>query len=204
METNFNMNSTQENNGKVSARIFVTRNIPEVGIKMLRDKGHEVDINPENKILSKEELIGELKKKPYDGVLTLLTDTIDAEVFDAVPTAKIFSNYAVGFNNLDLTEANNRGITVTNTPGMSSESVAEHTVGLILALANRVVEGDSFMRNGKYEGFDPMIFWGMDLRGGTFGILGAGRIGVRVGNILRYGFDMNIIYYDVCRNVQFE
>lgn len=185
-------------------KIYITRKIPEVGIQMLKDKGFEVDINPKNKILSKKDLIKELKNKPYDGVLSLLTDTIDSEVFDATPTAKIFSNYAVGFNNLDVVEANKRGVVVTNTPGMSSETVAEHTVGLVLALTNRILEADSFMRKGKYEGWDPMIFWGMDLKGKTVGILGAGRIGVRVGHILRYGFDMNVVYYDVCRNEQFE
>ena len=185
-------------------KIYITRNIPEVGIKMLREKGFEVDINPKDKILEKKELIKELKKKPYDAVLSLLTDAVDKEVFDAVPNAKIFSNYAVGFNNIDMVEAKNRDIVVTNTPGMSSETVAEHAIALILALTTRTIESDAFMRNGNYKGWDPMIFWGMDLKGKTVGILGAGRIGVRVGNILKYGFDMNVIYYDVKRNEQFE
>lgn len=185
-------------------KILITHKIPENGIQMLKDRGYEVDINDKNHLLSREELIETLKNKEYDAVLSFLTDPIDASVFDSAPSVKLFSNYAVGFNNIDINEAKNKGIAVTNTPGMSSETVAEHTVALILALTTRTVEGDGFMRKGLYEGWDPMLFWGMDLKGSTVGILGAGRIGVRVGNILRYGFDMNVIYYDVCRNEQFE
>lgn len=185
-------------------KIYITRRIPEIGIKMLTDKGYEVDINPEDKILSKEELIAALKGKEYDAVLPLLTDTINTEVFDAVPSAKIFANYAVGFNNIDLPEAAKRGITVTNTPGGLTNSVAEHTVALLLALSARIVEGDSYTRAGNYKGWDPMLLLGEDLEGKTLGILGAGRIGFRVAHILSRGFDMKVAYYDVKRNEEFE
>ena len=115
-------------------KIFVTQKIADVGIKMLQDKGYEVDVNPdENKILSKEELITSLKQKPYDAVLQLLTNKIDAEVFDAVPTSKIFANYAVGYNNVDVAEATKRGITITNTPGALTDAVEDHTVALIIS-----------------------------------------------------------------------
>lgn len=185
-------------------KIYVTRMIPKVGIKMLLEKGFELDISPHNRPLTKDELLVSLKRKPYDGVLSLLTDKIDNEVFDTVPSAKIFANYAVGFNNIDIEEAKRRGITITNTPGALTESVAEHTFALILALTCRIVEGDNFMRAGKYVGWDPMLLLGTDLRGLILGILGAGRIGGAVAKIGSAGFGMRVIYYDVIRNVSFE
>ncbi len=185
-------------------KVFITQRIPEVGIQMLQDKGYEVDVSPKDGILDKPELLAALKTKPYDAVLCLLTNPIDAEVFDAVPTAKIFANYAVGYNNIDVAEATKRGITITNTPGGLTESVAEHAVALLLALSTRTVEGDSYIRTGQYKGWDPMLLLGTELVDKTVGILGAGRIGYRVGQILRKGFGMNVVYYDVKKNEEFE
>jgi len=118
------------------AKIYVTRKIPEVGIKMLQDAGHEVDVSGKDGVLTKEELLENLKKKEYDAVLCLLTDDIDAQVFDAAPKTKIFANYAVGYNNIDVEEAKKRGVVVTNTPGVLTETVAEHTMALISKLEN--------------------------------------------------------------------
>ncbi len=178
--------------------------IPEVGIKMLRDKGYEVDINTKDRPLLKKELIKILKKKQYDAVLTLLTDQIDAEVLDAAPTVKIFANFAIGFNNFNIEEAKKRGVVMTNTPGGGAERVAEHAWALILALTCRVVEGDSYLRNGKFKGWDPMIFHGTDLGGKTLGIIGTGRIGSDVAHRARNGFMMNVVYYDIVRNEKLE
>lgn len=186
------------------AHIYVTRRIPDVGQRMLEAAGHTLDINPHDRVLTKEELLIALTAKPYDAVLCLLTDTIDASVFDAVPTAKIFSNYAVGFNNIDCVEAARRGITITNTPGALTHTVAEHTMGLLLSLASRITEGDRFMRAGKYEGWAPMLLLGTDLRGKTLGLLGAGRIGYDVALIAKNGFGMNIVYYDVVKGPELE
>jgi len=186
-------------------KIYITQRIPEVGIKMLQDKGYEVDVNPnEHKILSKSELLGMLKVKPYDAVLALLTNKIDNEVFDAVPTAKIFANYAVGYNNIDVAEATKRGITITNTPGALTDAVAEHTVGLILSLVLRITESDKYLRDGKFKGWEPLGFLGLDLKGKTVGILGAGRIGFRAAEILKKGFGMNVVYYDIKKSEFFE
>ena len=185
-------------------KVYVKKRIQEIAIKILKDKGYEVDVNPENKILTKTELIFALKQKPYDAVLCLLTNQIDAEVFDVVPTAKIFANYAVGYNNIDVKEATKRGIIITNTPGALTDAVAEHTVALIMSVVRRVTEADKYLRDGKFKGWEPLGFLGLDLKGKTVGILGAGRIGYRVGQILHKGFDMNIIYYDVKRNDMFE
>src|SRR3989344_6903767 len=100
-------------------RIFVTRRIPENGLAMLREKGFALDISEKPRPLSKRELIKALRKTRYDGVLCLLTDTIDKDAFDATPSSKIFANFAVGFNNIALEEAKKRGIIITNTPGAS-------------------------------------------------------------------------------------
>lgn len=188
----------------MTKKIYITRKIPEVGIKMLQDKGYELDINPKDRPMKEKELIRALGKKPYDAVLCLLTDQIGGKIFDSAPTAKIFANYAVGFNNIDIAEAKKRGITITNTPGALTDTVAEHTIAMILSLTCRIVEGDSFTRKGKFKGWAPMHLLGTDLRGKTIVILGAGRIGGRVAHIMKNGFDMNVVYYDVLRNESFE
>ncbi len=185
-------------------KVYITRKIPEAGEDLLRKKGYEVDVNPADGILKKEALLMALANKEYDAVLSLLTDRIDAEVFNAVPKAKIFANYAVGFNNIDTEEAKKRGIVITNTPDVLTDSVAEHTFAMILALSSRIVEGDRFMREGKYKGWEPMLLLGMDLKDKTLGILGAGRIGARLAYHAKDGFDMNIIYFDVARNEEME
>lgn len=184
--------------------IYITRKIPEVGLSLLRGKGFELDISQKDRPLSKRELIKALKKKPYDGVLCLLTDTIDKEVFDAAPRAKIFANYAVGFNNIDVPEARKRGITITNTPGALTEAVAEHTVALMLSLVRRIPESDQFVRRGKFKGWGPELFLGEELAGKMLGILGAGRIGSRVGEIASKGLGMKVIYYDIKQSPEFE
>ncbi|MEY4602411.1 MAG: Glyoxylate reductase [Candidatus Parcubacteria bacterium] len=185
-------------------KIYITRRIPEIGVRMLQEKGYEVDINPHDRILEKSELIEYVSGKPYDAVLSLLTDQIDAEVFDAVPSAKIFANYAVGFNNFNLADAKARGVTLTNTPGMSADTVGEHTVAMLLALTSRILEGDAYIRAGKYKGWDPMLLMGTDLEDLTVGIVGGGRIGYRAAHILGKGFGMKIAYYDVQRSEPFE
>lgn len=185
-------------------KIFVTRKIPEAGIKKLLDKGYEVEISKKDGVLTKEELIWALKEKEYDAVLSLLTDAIDKDVFDATPKAKIFSNYAVGFNNIDLEEAKKRGLMISNTPGVLTNTVAEHTFAMMIALACRLVEGDKMMRGGKFVGWEPELLLGTDLSGKTLGILGAGRIGGGVARHAVKGFNMKVLYYDVSRNSELE
>ncbi len=185
-------------------KIFITRKIPDAGIKILKDKGYAVDVYPKDRIMSKRELIKTLKNGSYDAVVSLLTDKIDAEAFDAAPTVKVFANYATGFDNIDLIEAKKRGIAVSNAPApQTSESVAEHALALALALAARIVEADEFVRKGKYKGWDPMLFIGMDVLGKTLGIVGVGRIGGKVAHYAS-GLGLKIIYTDVARNEQIE
>lgn len=185
-------------------KIYVTRQIPEVGINLLKEKGYEVYVSDKDGVLTKEELLNALKAKEYDAVLCLLTDTIDGDVYDAVPTAKIFANYAVGYNNINVDDAKEREVVITNTPGVLTETVAEHTFALMLSIMMRIPEADRFTRAGKYDGWAPMLLLGTDVRNKTLGILGAGRIGQRVTHHAVKGFDMNIIYYDIKRNEEFE
>ncbi len=186
------------------AKIFITRAIPEAGPAALKSVGHEVVVSSKDGVLTKDELIAALVEHKPDAVLCLLTDKIDAAVLDAAPQAKIFANYAVGFDNLDLKAAAERGVTFTNTPGVLTDSVAEHTVALIFAITKRVAEADSFTRAGKYVGWAPMLLLGSDLKGKTLGILGAGRIGGRVAEILGKGAGMNVIYYDIKQSPEME
>ncbi len=186
-------------------KIFVTRLIPDSGLQLLRDKGYDVVVSPEDRVLTKEELKGALKSGMYSAVLCLLTDHIDGEVFDAAGRqCKIFANYAVGFDNIDLKAARERNILISNTPGVLSETVAEHTFALMLAVAHRIPEADRFARAGKYTGWAPLLFLGTDLSGKTIGIVGLGRIGSLVAHHAVRGFGARVLYYDVKRNEEFE
>ncbi len=188
----------------MTKQIYITRKIPEAGLKLLRDKGFSFDMGDSKLPPSKKYIIKKLKSKPYDGVISFLTDTLDKEVFDACPTAKIFANFSVGFDNIDIVEAKKRGIQATNTPGTSSLAVAEHTVSLMLALTTRIVEGDLYMRAGKYKGWDPELLVGTDMKGKIIGLVGGGAIGMEVARILKNGFGSNIIYSDVVENKALE
>jgi glyoxylate reductase len=184
--------------------VFVTRTIPGPGIDMLRERGYVVDVYPKDHAPSPRELKKLLSKKPYDAVLTLLTDHVDAEVFDVVPTAKIIANYAIGYDNIDIVEAKKRGITVTNTPGDYAHTVAEHSIALILALTTRLVEADTFVRKGKYRGWSPTNFIGTDIKGKTLGLIGTGRIGEFVARCAFGGFGLSVVYHDIVRNERIE
>ncbi|MBU4082335.1 D-glycerate dehydrogenase [Patescibacteria group bacterium] len=183
-------------------KIFVTRQIPEVGINLLEEKGWDVLVGPEGSI-SREDLLEGVKG--VDAILSVLTEKIDGEVMDAAGSQlKIVANYAVGYNNIDVEEAKKRGVVVTNTPGVLTDTVADHAVGLILAVAQRIAEGDKYTREGKYKAWGPKLFLGGDIKGKTLGIVGLGRIGFAVAERLMKGFEMKVIYYDIKRNEELE
>jgi len=184
-------------------KVYITRKIPEAGIKLLKEKGYEVEISDFDGVLPREKLLE--KVRDADAILSLLTDKINAEVFDAAgPQLKIVANYAVGYDNLDVTEAKKRGIMMTNTPEVLTEAVAEQTIALMFAIARRIVESDQFMRDGKYAGWAPFLFLGNDLVRKTLGLVGLGRIGTAVAKRMYDGFEMKIIYYDIKRNEELE
>lgn len=186
-------------------KIFVTRMVPEAGIRTLQNKGYEVVVNPEDRVLTKEELIGALKGQNYDALFCLLTDKIDGEVMNAFGTQlKIIANMAVGFDNIDVEEVKKRRIMITNTPGVLTDTVAEHTFALMLSIAHRISEADKFTKAGKYIGWAPMLMLGSDLSGKTLGVIGLGRIGSRVAHHAVKGFEMKVLYHDIKRNEEFE
>jgi len=189
------------NNKNMTKLIYITRAIPEVGIQIMKDNGYIVDIGSTDDAPSKDELIKTLSQKPYDALVSFLTDSIDKEIFDACPTIKIVAQYAVGFNNINLEDAKERNIVITNTPGCSSRAVAEHAVALMLSLTTRATEGDEYIRSGKFTGWMPGLLNGVDLTGKTIGILGGGAIGQEVASILHFGFNCPIIYSDVKENI---
>jgi lactate dehydrogenase-like 2-hydroxyacid dehydrogenase len=180
--------------------VYVTRMIPQPAIERLRQHC-EVTVNPEDRVLTRAELLREVAGR--DAVLCLLTDTIDAAVLDAAKGAKIFANYAVGYNNIDLQAASDRGILITNTPGVLTDTTAELAWALLFAVARRVVPADQFTRAGRFEGWGPMLFLGQDVTGKTLGIFGGGRIGSAFGKKAK-GFEMKLLYCDVQRNPEFE
>jgi glyoxylate reductase len=188
----------------MAKQIYITRKIPEAGLKLLREKGIDFDMGTESFPPTKKYIIKVLKKKPYDGVISFLTDPIDKDVFDSCPSVKIFANFSVGFNNIDLEEAKKRGIEASNTPGTSNTAVAEHAVALMMALTTRIVEGDKYMRSGKYKGWDPELLVGTDMKGKVIGLIGGGAIGAEVARILHKGFGSSIIYSDVVANKLLE
>lgn len=176
--------------------VFVTRPIPEPGLLMLR--AHcRVTLRESRKIPTREEIIAGIRDK--DAILCLLTDPIDRAVIDAAgPRLKVISNYAVGFDNIDVAYATAQGIVVTNTPGVLTETTADLAWALLMAAARRIVEADRFTRAGRYDGWDPMLFLGWDVHGKTLGIVGLGRIGQAVARRAR-GFQMRVLYYDAYR-----
>ncbi len=186
-------------------KIFVTRSIPDAGIKLLQaNKNVSLEIYERDQQIPRKELLKRVRGKEI--ILSILTEKIDKEVMDAAgPQLKMIANYAVGFDNVDLKEAAKRGIVVTNTPNERvNESVAEHTIALLFALTHRIVETDAFTRAGKYHALGPKLLLGTDLIGKTMGIVGTGRIGSSVVKRLRDGFGMKILYTDIQRNKDLE
>src|SRR5665648_1142983 len=178
-------------------KILVTRQIPSEGIALLKAAKYKLDIYSKDQVMPRKELLK--RAKGVDGILSLLNDKVDAELFDAAgPQLKIVANYAVGFDNVDLPAAKKRNIIVTNTPAPEvSETVAEHTIALMFALAHRVCESDAYARAGKYKGWAPQLLLGTDIIGKTVDIIGNGRVGEGVVKRLYDGFGVRIIYSDL-------
>lgn len=186
-------------------RILVSRHIPSPGIELLRALPNvAVDSYAEDQIIPRDELLKRVVG--VDILVSILTDKIDAELFDAAgPQLKMVANYAVGFDNVDIAEAKKRGIIVTNAPTPEiNESVAEHAIALIFALAHRIVETDQYTRDGKYHGWGPELLLGTDIAGMTLGIIGGGAIGSGLARRMKDGFGLRILYNDIKPNPKFE
>lgn len=183
-------------------KIFITGQIEENGIELLRKKGLKVDVSGKGTVTDAQ--LAEVFSG-YDGVITMVSNKIDEDLISlASSKLKIIANYGVGFDNIDVLCAKRKGIVVTNTPGVAGESVAEHAFALILACAKHLIEADRFVRQGHYHQWDPKAFLSPQIWGKTIGIIGLGRIGTYVGHIAFGGFKMKILYSDVIRSEDFE
>ena len=182
-------------------RVFVTRIIPEVGLAKIRTYC-DAEIWPDPLPPPYETL----KRKAADceGLLTMLTDRIDAELMDAAPRLKVVSNYAVGFNNIDVKAATQRGIAIGNTPGVLTDATADMAFCLLIAAARRLVEGHLYTLAGRWKTWEPLGHLGQDLVGKTLGIVGMGRIGFALAKRCRGGWDMRILYHDIVRDEKAE
>jgi len=181
---------------KSKPKVLVTSRIPDEGMRLLEEHC-DVKVFDYEGVFPRDMLLREVKG--VDAIVCLLADKIDGEVMDAAgPQLKVVANYAVGFDNIDVDAATKRGVMVTNTPGVLTDTTADLAWALILATARRVVEGDKFLRQGKFKGWKPMLLLGTDVHHATLGIIGFGNIGRAVAR-RAIGFDMKVIYYSAHR-----
>ncbi len=177
----------------MSRSVYVTRVIPQPGIDLLREH-LDVEVNESDEPLSADEL--RRRAGSHDALVTLLTDNIDAAVLQSGQgSLKIVANVAVGYDNIDVPAATAAGIMVSNTPGVLTETTADFAWALLMSVARRIPEAQSFLRAGRFQGWDIMMMLGQDIHGKTLGIAGFGRIGQAVAQRAT-GFGMKILYYD--------
>jgi len=185
----------------IKPKVFVTRLLPEAGLKLIREAcDSEIwqDQLPPPAAVLRHKIAG------CDGLVSLLTDKIDGPLLDLAPRLKVVSNFAVGFNNIDVPAATQRGIAVGNTPGVLTDATADMAFCLLIAAARRVVEGHQYTLAGKWKTWEPLGHLGQDMVGRTLGIIGMGRIGYALARRCRAGWDMNIVYHDVYKNDKAE
>ena len=172
-------------------KILVTGRLPDEVMEQLAAVC-DMEANREDRPMERQQVLDKITDK--EGLLSVITDRVDAELMDRAPNLKIISNLAVGTNNIDVAAATARGIAVTNTPGVTTEPTADLTLGLILAVARRIVEEDRLTREGKFQFWAPMLFLGRSVARKTLGIVGFGAIGQAVAKRAR-GFDMRLLYH---------
>ena len=182
-------------------RVYVTRRLPQPALDIIRPIADFTLWDREDIPPSREVLLREVTQ--VDGLLSLLTDRIDGEVMDAAPRLRVVSNFAVGFDNIDIPAATQRRIVVTNTPEVLTETVADFAFCLMLAAARRLVEGDRYARDGKWKTWEPLLLAGQDMYRATLGLIGLGRIGSAVARRAK-GFEMRVMYYDPFRREDLE
>lgn len=175
----------------MAKKIFLSRIIPSVGMELLKKSEFDIDVlHDENPLLPQD-----LKRRIQDihGLICLLDDKIDSDIIDAAPHLEVISNMAVGYNNIDIEYAKSKNIAVCNTPGILSQSTAELAWALLFAIARRIPESDSFMREGKFTGWKPLLMLGGDISGQTLGVIGTGQIGTAFA-LMSKGFNMRVLY----------
>lgn len=175
-------------------RVFVSRKIPAVGLDQIV-ANCDADVWPGDLPPPYETL--RQKAADCEGLVSLLTDRIDPTLLDAAPKLKVVSNYAVGFNNIDIPAATSRGVRVGNTPGVLTDATADMAFCLLIAAARRLVDGHDYGRANRWKTWEPLGHIGQDLAGRTLGVVGMGRIGYALARRCRFGWDMRVLYHDV-------
>lgn len=184
-------------------KILITRKIPRACIDILKKHSNLELILKEGDPLTPQELIESIKG--VDAIVPVMPDSITKEVIEAAgPNLKLIAHYAVGYDNIDVKTATEKNVYVSNTPGDLTESVAEFALGLMFAVAKKIVKSDEFMHQGKYHFWDPLIFLGPTFLNKTIGIVGLGRIGTHLARICTKGFNMRVLYFDEYRNDKAE
>jgi len=183
-----------------AARVYVTRELPTAALDLLAEAA-TVRVWPDELPPPPEVLLAEAADA--DALLTLLTDRIDAAIMAAAPRLRVISNMAVGYDNIDVEEANRRGILVTNTPGILTKTTADFAFALLLAAARRVVEADRYTRQGRWKTWGPQLLLGQDVYEATLGVVGLGGVGLEVAKRGR-GFGMRVLYCDSTRRPKEE
>ncbi len=181
-------------------KIVVTRKIPENGIRLLK-RHFVVDINEQERDLSQRELQRELHNA--FGVVAVMANKFNKDVIQKLDSLRVISNFAVGYDNVDVSAATEKRIVVTNTPGVLTDATADLALGLLLAVSRRIAEGDRLVRAGRFSGWTPMMMLGNEVSGKTIGIIGAGRIGTAIAR-RAIGFGMTILYFSHRRNDEIE
>ena len=177
-------------------RVFVARIIPEAGLRPVVE-ACDASVWEGDMPAPREELLRAIEG--CDGVLTMLTDRVDDEFLDrAGPQLKVVSNFAVGFDNIEVAACTKRGVAVGNTPGVLTETTADLAFTLLMAAARRIPEGDRYVRSNQWRTWGPMLLLGQDVHGATIGIVGFGRIGQAVAR-RAHGFGMNVAYHSLTR-----
>jgi glyoxylate reductase len=181
-------------------RVFVSRILPSQGLDLIRETCDATvwqdELPPPHDVLLRE-------TRDADGLVSLLTDRIDGAFLDACPNLRVVSNFAVGFDNLDVPAATARGVLVGNTPGVLTETTADFAFALLMAAARRIVEGVDYVRTGRWQTWGPLLLLGADVHHATLGLVGLGRIGAEMAKRAR-GFDMQVVYHDVVRREDLE
>ena len=181
-------------------RVFITRIIAQEALDKIA-QGTEMEVWPDELPPPYEVLLE--KARDAEGLVTMLNDKIDIALMDAAPKLKVITNYAVGYDNINVTEATKRHIVVSNTPTVLTKTTADNAFALLMAAARRVVEGDSYTRKGRWKTWGPKVLLGQDIYNATLGIIGLGRIGSEVAKRGR-GFNMKVLYYDIIRRSEEE
>jgi glyoxylate reductase len=182
-------------------KVYITRELPEIAETLLKKKGINVSVFRKDSPIPKNTLINNVSDA--HGLISLLSDKIDRDIIDAMPHCKVIANYAVGYNNIDFEYAKSKGIIVTNTPDVLTESTAEIAIALTLACTRRIISGHDMMKQNGFKGWGPKLLLGLELNNKYFGIIGAGRIGTAAA-IRAKAFGTNILYCSNHKNVYLE